>query len=59
MEPELPEDYDIGPNGAVSAGYMNQSVFTFIDGHAKAMVPSATNPDPINKPQSNLWNALR
>jgi prepilin-type N-terminal cleavage/methylation domain-containing protein len=52
-------DFDIGPNGAVSASYMNQSVFGFIDGHAKAMVPSATDPNPTLQPQNNLWNAVR
>ena len=51
--------YEYGPNGAVSASYQNQSVFVFCDGHAKSMVPSASDPDPINQPQNNLWNALR
>jgi hypothetical protein len=51
--------YEYGPNGAVSASYASQAVFAFIDGHAKAMVPSATDPDPNNKPQNNLWDALR
>jgi prepilin-type N-terminal cleavage/methylation domain-containing protein len=54
-----PGGFEIGPNGAVSASYMNQSVFTFVDGHAKAMNPPATDPDPINQPQNNLWDALR
>jgi prepilin-type N-terminal cleavage/methylation domain-containing protein len=51
--------FDIGPNGAVSASYSNQAVFSFVDGHAKGMVPSATDPDPVNQPQNNLWDALR
>jgi len=29
--------------------------FAFSDGHAKSMAPVATNPDPVNKPQSNMW----
>jgi prepilin-type N-terminal cleavage/methylation domain-containing protein len=52
-------DFNYGPNGAVSASYTNQAVFTFIDGHAKSMMPSATDPDPIKQPQNNLWNAVR
>jgi len=52
-------DFDIGPNGAVSTTNTNQAVFTFADGHSKSMVPSATDPDPINQPQNNLWNAIR
>ncbi len=52
-------DFDHGPNGAVSAKYSNQAVFTFSDGHAKAMVPPATNPNPTLQPQNNLWDALR
>jgi hypothetical protein len=54
-----PGDFDYGPNGAVSSSYNNQAVFTFIDGHSKAMLPSASDPDPINQPQNNLWNAIR
>jgi len=54
-----PNMYEYGINGAVSATYMNQSVFVFVDGHAKSMVPAATDPDPVNKPSSNLWDGLR
>jgi prepilin-type N-terminal cleavage/methylation domain-containing protein/prepilin-type processing-associated H-X9-DG protein len=54
-----PGDFDHGPNGAVSAKYTNTAVFAFCDGHARAMNPVATNPDPTNQPQNNLWDALR
>ena len=33
--------------------------FSFSDGHAKSMKPTATNPDPIAKPDLNMWNADR
>jgi len=33
--------------------------FSFVDGHSKAMAPVATNPDPVNLPQSNLWYSAR
>ncbi len=33
--------------------------FAFADGHAKAMRAEATNPDPINKPDANMWNSKR
>lgn len=29
--------------------------FAFTDGHAKSMPPTATNPDPVNLPQSDMW----
>jgi len=51
--------YEYGPNGAVSASYMGQSVFVYVDGHAASKVPASTNPDPVNQPQNNLWDGLR
>lgn len=51
--------YNLGPNGAVSASYTNQAVFSFIDGHAKSMIPSATDPNLNLQPQNNMWDALR
>lgn len=58
--------YPWGPNGAVSttaplgAGQTGQTAcFSFVDGHAKSMVPTATDPDMINQPQNNMWDALR
>jgi len=54
-----PLQFEYGINGAVSASYNGQSTFSFIDGHAKSMIPSATDPDPANQPQNNLWDGLR
>jgi prepilin-type N-terminal cleavage/methylation domain-containing protein len=54
-----PAAYPNGPNGSVSAKFNGQATFTFIDGHAKSMIPSATNPDQNMQPQNNLWDALR
>ncbi len=46
-------------NGGVSAPVNDMSVFVFADGHAKTMKPTATNPDPKNHPELNMWNAKR
>jgi len=46
-------------NGACMTTYFGLSIFTFADGHAKAMPPMQTDPDPINAPQNNMWNAYR
>jgi len=53
--------YPAGPNGAVSAAHAGGTIsnFLFCDGHVKAVRPRDTNPDPGNKPESNLWNATR
>jgi prepilin-type N-terminal cleavage/methylation domain-containing protein len=51
--------FGLGANGAVSTKYSNQSVFVFCDGHAKSMVPSATNPNQTTSPQLNKWDGLR
>ncbi|GAB4456327.1 MAG: hypothetical protein OHK0029_14040 [Armatimonadaceae bacterium] len=48
-----------GRNGGVSAKHAEMSNFAFADGHVKAMRPAQTNPDPINRPQDNMWNARR
>jgi len=48
-----------GKNGGVFAVHADQANFLFVDGHVKSMVPSATNPDPINRPQDNMWDAER
>ena len=48
-------------NGAVSM-YGNQGIFAFTDGHAKTMVPVATNPDEWDTPArdtKNMWNYTR
>ena len=51
--------YPYGVAGAVSAHHTGVANFAFADGHVKAMKPEATNPDPINRPQDNMWNARR
>ncbi len=48
-----------GPNGGVMAIHMETANFLFADGHVKSMRPTATNPDPVNRPQDNMWDALR
>ncbi|MDR3689640.1 MAG: hypothetical protein P4L46_09705 [Fimbriimonas sp.] len=40
--------YESGVNGAVSTNFSGQSVFAFVDGHAKSQIPSVTNPGPVN-----------
>lgn len=51
--------YPAGPSGSVSLLPGNQSNFLMADGHAKSFRPQATNPDPVGRPQDNMWNALR
>ncbi len=53
------EKYPGGINGGVSAKHAGMANFAFTDGHVKSMKPGATNPDPVNRPQDNLWDALR
>ena len=48
-----------GPSGAVGVNGTGKSNFLFLDGHAKTMKPEATNPDPKNLPDKNMWNATR
>ncbi len=43
-------------NNGAGTGTAN---FAFADGHAKGFRPEATNPDPMNKPESNMWNSKR
>jgi len=54
-----PLQYEFGINGAVSASYSGLGTFAYIDGHAKALNPSTTDPDPVKQPQSNQWDGLR
>lgn len=51
--------YPKGPNGSISTRHSENANFVFCDGHAKAMRPAATNPDPVNRPQDNMWDATR
>ncbi len=46
-------------NGGVATIYSGKTPFVFCDTHAKAMDPITTNPDGVNKPQSNMWDAYR
>jgi len=46
-------------NGAIACPYANNGVFSFCDGHAKALNPVSTNPNPVATPQLNQWNAYR
>jgi prepilin-type N-terminal cleavage/methylation domain-containing protein len=57
--------YPYGNRGGVSLPtdgpdmMQGTSNFSFSDGHAKAMTPVATNPDPTNQPQNNMWYSGR
>lgn len=54
------DPYDpTGPNGGVMPIHLEMANFAFADGHAKAMRPPATNPDPVKRPQDNMWDATR
>ncbi len=51
--------YPIGPDGAVSLTNAKKANFVMADGHVKTFKPSQTNPDPVNRPQDNMWDADR
>ncbi len=51
--------YPGGVAGGVSTKHSGMANFVFTDGHAKSMKPEATNPDPDNRPQDNMWNSRR
>ncbi|HSV73273.1 MAG TPA: prepilin-type N-terminal cleavage/methylation domain-containing protein [Chthonomonadales bacterium] len=51
--------WPVGPNGAVSTTHNEMANFVFADGHARAMRPTATNPDPDGQPVNNMWMATR
>lgn len=52
-------NYPLGPRGAVGITTAGNANFTFADGHAKSLKPTSTNPDPIGKPDLNMWDADR
>ena len=56
---DIKAKYPLGQSGSVSDKHSGLSNFAFCDGHAKAMRPTQTNPDPTNRPQDNMWNAQR
>jgi prepilin-type N-terminal cleavage/methylation domain-containing protein/prepilin-type processing-associated H-X9-DG protein len=51
--------YPTGPDGGVSIASGLNSNFAYVDGHAKSSQPRATDPDPINNPKANQWDADR
>ena len=53
--------YPAGKRGGVSPSNDKgaQANFAFADGHAKSMLPEATNPDPVNAQGKNMWNSTR
>jgi prepilin-type processing-associated H-X9-DG protein len=53
------EPWPLGPNGAVSATHAGLSNFLMCDGHVKAMLPTDTDPDIQNRPNSDMWDARR
>lgn len=48
-----------GPDGAVSLTNAKRSNFAMTDGHVKSFQPRQTNPDPVNRPQDNMWDSDR
>jgi len=48
-----------GVNGTISAHHNEMATFAFCDGHVKAMRPVATNPDPANHWELNMWDGTR
>src|SRR5262249_29673140 len=48
-----------GPNGCIIPRHAGKANFLFADGHVKTMLPSQTNPDPVHRPQDNMWDAER
>jgi len=51
-------------NGAVACPFAGQANFSFVDGHAKSMVPYATRPQPTTDAstgvsQTDMWDAYR
>ena len=47
----------LGSAGAVSHVHSGLGNFAFADGHVKAMKPEQTNPDMVNRPEANMWDA--
>jgi prepilin-type processing-associated H-X9-DG protein len=51
--------YPNGPDGGAATKHNGLNNMVFVDGHAKAMKPSATNPHPWNLPARNMWDVTR
>jgi prepilin-type N-terminal cleavage/methylation domain-containing protein/prepilin-type processing-associated H-X9-DG protein len=57
---DISRPYDTSlSHGGVTPVHNGGGNFALVDGHVKWMRPAATNPDPQNRPQDNMWNALR
>jgi prepilin-type N-terminal cleavage/methylation domain-containing protein len=57
-----PNNYVYNTNdhwGAVATVYGGFTPYVFVDGHAKVLTPNATNPDGVNQPANNMWDAYR
>jgi prepilin-type N-terminal cleavage/methylation domain-containing protein/prepilin-type processing-associated H-X9-DG protein len=54
-----PQGYPEGPDGAVTPVHNGMANFLFCDSHAKSMKAPQTDPDPVNQPQNNMWDATR
>jgi prepilin-type N-terminal cleavage/methylation domain-containing protein len=57
-----PNNYVYNTNnhwGAVATVYNGMTPYVFCDGHAKMMTPVSTNPDGVNQPANNMWDAYR
>jgi prepilin-type N-terminal cleavage/methylation domain-containing protein/prepilin-type processing-associated H-X9-DG protein len=46
-------------NAGSASLHGTMSNFAFTDGHVKALAPVSTNPDPVNHPELNQWDANR
>ncbi len=46
-------------NGGVATHFNGQGLFVYCDGHAGTRNPVSTNPDPVNRPNDNMWDAYR
>jgi len=51
--------YPKAKEGGAPIRHTGTTNFAFADGHVKAMRPEQTNPDGWNRPQDNMWDALR
>jgi prepilin-type N-terminal cleavage/methylation domain-containing protein/prepilin-type processing-associated H-X9-DG protein len=51
--------YPLRGNGTSTAAHNEIANYLFCDGHAKAMRPAATNPNPGSRPNDNMWDASR
>lgn len=48
-----------GIAGTVTVPHSAMTNVCFVDGHVKSVKPEQTNPDPVNQPDRNMWNAAR